>query len=124
VLDRVVVYKDVRRDGTYAVRLWQGGRWVCIVVDDRFPVTRGEGGGFRPLFARPRESGAAPGAHTIWMMIVEKAFAKAYGSYAILNGGSIGSGTRAAPQPRRGGQCRARARAQASLTSRAAAWWR
>ena len=88
-------YKDVRRDGTYAVRLWQGGRWVCIVVDDRFPVVRVDDRGavrYRPLFARPREADAAPGARAIWMMIVEKAFAKAYGSYAILNGGSIGSG--------------------------------
>jgi hypothetical protein len=63
--------------GKYVVRLWDANeaRWRRIAIDDWIPATSGA-----PAFARP-------GANEMWVMLLEKAFAKHVGSYAALDGG-------------------------------------
>jgi calpain-15 len=55
------------------------------VVDDYFPII----GPGRPAFARPTE-----GQNEIWVMLLEKAYAKAYGGYYRLNLGRAGEALR------------------------------
>jgi calpain-15 len=51
------------------VWLFIDGVWKCIVLDDFFPLHNG-----KPFFSR--NSGPE-----IWVMLLEKAYAKAFGSY-------------------------------------------
>ena len=55
-----------------------GGDWIDVTIDDLFPCSPfGE-----PLFAGcPRNE--------LWVMLLEKAYAKLLGSYYALNGGTI-----------------------------------
>ena len=58
-------------------RILHGGVYQEVVIDDYFPVN--ESG--RPLFAKPS------GGNEIWVMILEKCWAKLYGSYEAIVGG-------------------------------------
>eukprot|EP01126_Amoeba_proteus_P033160 TRINITY_DN324_c0_g1_i7.p1 TRINITY_DN324_c0_g1~~TRINITY_DN324_c0_g1_i7.p1 ORF type:complete len:831 (+),score=162.05 TRINITY_DN324_c0_g1_i7:479-2971(+) len=64
--------------GFYQVRFFINNDWVVSTVDDRLPLRR-SGKGL--LFA----SGADPSE--IWMSILEKAYAKIYGSYGAIENG-------------------------------------
>ena len=65
--------------GKYRVRLYDGlkRQWVIIVIDDYIPVKKGTKD---PIFVKPN-------GEELWAMLLEKAFAKFYGSYAKLSGG-------------------------------------
>ncbi|KEG07864.1 putative calpain-like cysteine peptidase [Trypanosoma grayi] len=66
--------KRERAIGVYRVRLCVGGWWTTLLLDDYFPASMKA-----PLFARcpvdPRR---------LWVSLLEKAYAKALGSYAAL----------------------------------------
>ena len=70
--------------GMYEVRLYDGrhNKFVTVVVDDFVPVHRGTSS---PLFAKPSGS-------ELWVLLLEKAFAKLVGSYYELTGGSTAWG--------------------------------
>ena len=59
----------------YTVRLFHEGGWRFIMVDDYVPVSLKHG---RPLFAH------AKSRQELWVPVLEKAFAKLYGSYASM----------------------------------------
>ena len=61
--------------GAYKLRLCKHGAWSDVLVDDYFPCSPGGG----PVFSR--SSGAE-----LWVLLVEKAFAKLHGGYAFLRG--------------------------------------
>ena len=63
--------------GKYEVQLYDPShkKWVIIEVDDRFPAKDG-----KPIFASPK-------GNQLWVLVLEKAFAKFCGSYAALAGG-------------------------------------
>lgn len=65
--------------GLYGVRLWRHGSWRTILVDDFVPVDP-KGG---VAFSRNRDPSA------IWVPVLQKAYAKIYGSYDALCGGNI-----------------------------------
>lgn len=60
---------NVNPSGMYVVRLFNDGEWSNIVLDDKFPCN-----GIRPLYAKPH-------GNEIWVMLLEKAWAKLHGSY-------------------------------------------
>ena len=60
----------------YGVRLFIEGMWRTIILDACFPVNRN--GGF---------CAAQPHHHEIWVMLLEKAWAKVYGSYDNIHAG-------------------------------------
>ena len=72
--------KTVTDSGAYAVRLYVNGEPTDVVVDDYFPYDP------RPekdcwMFSRDTKE------NEIWVQILEKAYAKVFGSYEIVEGG-------------------------------------
>jgi len=66
-------------DGVYCLSLFQEGHWRSVLIDEWLPVDKFG----RLLFAHSTESGQ------LWPALLEKAFAKCYGSYSALEGGWV-----------------------------------
>lgn len=64
------VSKEPNEAGVYIVRLYLNGALTEIAVDDYFPCKKGQF-----AFCRNTDS------NTIWPMLIEKAYAKVFGSY-------------------------------------------
>ena len=64
--------------GVYRIRLYdvRKSKWVVLVIDDRIPM---DDSGSAPRFTQPNGS-------ELWVMLLEKAFAKMWGSYGYLKG--------------------------------------
>jgi calpain-15 len=67
---------DMNPNGFYMARILHNGVLMEVVVDDYFPVKNGKVG-----FAQPA------GGKEIWVMVLEKCWAKLYGSFASIVGG-------------------------------------
>lgn len=65
--------------GKYKLRLFDGqkGEWVNITIDDWIPCDEKSG---KPVFVQPQNN-------CMWVLLLEKAFAKFCGSFAELEGG-------------------------------------
>lgn len=60
------------------MRICKGGEWIQVTIDDLFPCEPfGE-----PLFTNCANN-------EIWVMLLEKAYAKVHGSYFLLKGGFV-----------------------------------
>jgi calpain-15 len=72
-VERIFLTKTVNAAGCYAVRLFVNGESRVVVVDDYFPYDNHKEDW---AMARPSED-----SHEIWVLILEKAWAKVFGSY-------------------------------------------
>ena len=85
--------RELAKDGKYTFRLFFDGDWRDVTVDDHLPVqmpkAQGKGG------KRSRAAGAQQLAYSkakhnqLWIPLLEKAYAKAHGSYEAIVGGWI-----------------------------------
>lgn len=86
------VTKTLQKKGKYILRLYDHhlGQFVSIVIDEFIPCHASSSSVFagEPLFARPR-------GNQIWVLLIEKAIAKFWGSYTKLQGGNSGAAFRA-----------------------------
>ena len=69
------------RSGCYVLRFFKDGKWIGIAIDDRIPCRKGGGPKFLSS-KQPRE---------IWLSLLEKAYAKYYGSFGAIEGGFVDS---------------------------------
>lgn len=67
-------------DGTYTVTFHEGGE---VVVDDQFPMQGGQ-----VAYARPGDQDAKDGKE-LWVMLIEKAWAKLKGGYEQIRGSKV-----------------------------------
>ena len=77
IINKIFVSKETNNIGAYQVRLCKDGNWQIITVDSLFPITKNGTLAY------------ANGARCqLWPAILEKAFAKIYGSYAAIESGT------------------------------------
>mmetsp|Transcript_33133 Transcript_33133/g.44606 ORF Transcript_33133/g.44606 Transcript_33133/m.44606 type:complete len:148 (+) Transcript_33133:110-553(+) len=62
--------------GLYRVKLCKNGEWTVVTLDDYFPCYPNEG----PIFSRST-------GNELWVLLLEKAYAKLHGNYNRLKGG-------------------------------------
>lgn len=71
-------FDDAKYTGAFHFRFWIYGTWKDVVVDDYLPV----GVNNRLIFSKNREV-----KNEFWCALLEKAYAKVYGSYEALESG-------------------------------------
>lgn len=76
-LERVFLTKKVNANGIYIVALCINGLWEEVIMDDRFPC---DGSSGRPTFCQSN-------TNEIWVMLLEKAWAKIHGGYFNIGRG-------------------------------------
>jgi calpain-15 len=77
----IFITKEINDAGCYALQLYVNGEPVTVVVDDYFP--------WHP-FNKDWAFSRSNGDHEIWVMLLEKAWAKVFGSYQRIEGGQAG----------------------------------
>lgn len=72
------ISKKINEDaGVYCVRICHEGQWQAVFVDDYFPCDHSG-----PCFSKSKK-----GENEIWVLILEKAWAKLYGNYERIEAG-------------------------------------
>lgn len=80
-IKKIFTTKALNKAGCYAIELYLTGRKTTVVVDDKFPYCPQ-----RKRFAMCRTSKS----NEIWVMLLEKAWAKVFGSYQRIESGTAG----------------------------------
>lgn len=82
LISRLFTNSSINPTGVYGVWLHINGVWTEVVVDDLIPTFTNEKGLTQFAFSHsPNEE--------FWLQILEKAYAKAYGSYYTISGGTL-----------------------------------
>lgn len=76
LIKRLFLDEEVNKDGIYRIRFCKGGEWIIVTIDDYFPC-QPQG---NPIYSRSY-------SNDIWVLLLEKAYAKIHGSYMLLEKG-------------------------------------
>lgn len=76
LVERIFVTKQYNEQGVYELRISKNGEWRNVIVDDYFPCFPNGG----PIFSRSN-------GNEIWVLLLEKAYAKLHGGYKAISGG-------------------------------------
>lgn len=68
--------REGHKVGVYTVRFCKNGLWTSVRVDDYFPCYPGAG----PIYSRAN-------GEELWVLLIEKAYAKLHGSYGAIRAG-------------------------------------
>lgn len=84
----VFVTKEYCREGVYGLRFFKNGKVANVTVDDWLPISNNNsaarpGAGLDPLFSKAKD------ARAIWVMLLEKGYAKLHNSFQNIEGGWI-----------------------------------
>ena len=74
---RFFISRDVNQYGCYCIMFCHEGLWRELLLDDKVPCYADNG---KPAFAQGNQS-------EIWVLLLEKAWAKFYGGYGNVEGG-------------------------------------
>jgi Calpain family cysteine protease len=77
LVERTFVTKEYNEQGIYMVRICKNGEWQNVILDDYFPCFPNGG----PIFSRSN-------GNELWVLLLEKAYAKIHGGYKNLTAGS------------------------------------
>lgn len=81
LVERIILTKQANKHGYYRIKLCKMSKWKILTLDDYVPCfPLGE-----TIFSRNQDK-------EIWVLLLEKAFAKLYGSYGRLIGGDCKHG--------------------------------
>ena len=69
--------KELNEQGVYEFNFYKNGDWIKVVIDDLIPCHRG-----KPIFGRCLD------INEVWVMLIEKAYAKLHKTYENLEGTS------------------------------------
>lgn len=81
LVERLFITKELNPKGIYRIKLCKNGEWQTVTIDDFFPCYP-EGG---PIFSRAH-------GNELWVLLLEKAYAKLHGNYFLLRGGYANEG--------------------------------
>lgn len=77
-IEKIIVENDVTKNGQYGIRLYIQGEPVIVIIDDHFPCANSRHAAFTHCRGSDNE---------IWVSLIEKAWAKINGSYAMTIAG-------------------------------------
>lgn len=78
LIERLFITRNVNEMGIYRIKLCKNGEWQIVTVDDLFPCyPKGE-----PIFSSCL-------SNDLWVLILEKAYAKLHGCYYQLRNGFV-----------------------------------
>jgi hypothetical protein len=75
----LLITKEVNKAGCYAIKLYVNGIEHIIVIDDWFPIKYDKSKKLGVAFTK-----SSKGENEIWMLLIEKAIAKLFGSYEAM----------------------------------------
>jgi calpain-15 len=78
-IKKIIPSKTINNAGIYCVQICVTGIWEQVMVDDCFPFKQDAQ---RPAFTYTT-------SQELWVMLIEKAYAKLYGGYDNINRGSV-----------------------------------
>lgn len=78
LVERLFIKPDCNPMGFYKIRICKNGEWNVVTIDDYFPCYVNGG----PIFTFGE-------GNELWVMLLEKAYAKLHGSYYSLTSGNV-----------------------------------
>ena len=81
LVKRLFISESYNEFGIYKLRICKNGEWVIVTIDDYFPCYLNGG----PMFTSSR-------GNELWVLLLEKAYAKLHGNYCQLRAGFVAHG--------------------------------